>query len=329
MNFLQVTGISKQQEQDKHWILQDISFTQQQFTKLAIAGETGSGKSTLLKIIAGLAQPDNGQVYFEDVRVLGPYEQLIPGHKGIAYLQQNFDLPHFLRVEQVLEYVNELPEAEAQTLYEVCRINHLMKRRTDQLSGGEKQRIAMARLLIGMPRLLLMDEPFSNLDMIHKNILKSVIRDIGERLHISCILISHDPMDSLSWADEIIVMRNAAIVQQGTPYQLYRQPVNEYVAGLLGRYNLVPASAAGVFANIPGLSFNDKSLFARPEHFRLVASPENAAGGQISEVLYYGGFYELDIALPGQNITVRTDDAGYQKGDTVYVTIVAEDAWYI
>src|SRR6478752_3027013 len=103
---------------------------------------------------------------------------------------------------------SRIPGTIAKTVFEVCRISHLLKRKTDQLSGGEKQRIALARVLISYPKLLILDEPFSNLDLIHKNVLKSIIDDIGTQLQITCILASHDPLDTLSWADEMLVLRN-------------------------------------------------------------------------------------------------------------------------
>ncbi|HEY8968242.1 MAG TPA: ATP-binding cassette domain-containing protein, partial [Puia sp.] len=146
--------------------LGDVRMVLSKGWRMAVAGETGSGKTSLLKTIAGLMP--GGRVFFEGQRVLGPLEKLIPGHPGIAYLSQQFELPQHLRIEQVLEYANELPEEEAQELFRVCQIDHLMKRKTHQLSGGERQRIALAKLLIAAPRLLLLDEPFSNLDMIHK-----------------------------------------------------------------------------------------------------------------------------------------------------------------
>jgi len=218
--------------------LENINFTLQKNQRLAIAGETGSGKSTLLKIIAGLVTPAGGSVSFEGKRVSGPLERLIPGQPGIAYLSQHFELWHNYRVAEILDYNNDLEPADATHLYQLCHIDHLLGRRTDQLSGGERQRIALARLLVHPPRLLLLDEPFSNLDMNHKRTLKTVIKNIAQKFDITAILVSHDPYDTLTWADRLIVLKDAQIIQQGPPREVYEQPLDEYTAGLLGDYTL-------------------------------------------------------------------------------------------
>lgn len=271
--------------------------------KMAVAGETGSGKTSLLKTIAGLMP--GGRVFFEGQRVLGPLEKLIPGHPGIAYLSQQFELPQHLRIEQVLEYANELPEEEARELFRVCQIDHLMKRKTHQLSGGERQRIALAKLLIASPRLLLLDEPFSNLDMIHKEVLKSVIRDIGRKLDITCMLVSHDPLDTLSWADEILVLRDGKVVQQGPPMQVYQAPVDEYVAGLFGKYNLIDGR------------------IVRPEQIALFSTMQpGALRGRIETVSFWGSFYETVVLTDsGLRLMVRVWERGLTTGEIVYVTV--------
>jgi iron(III) transport system ATP-binding protein len=204
MALLEVAGIGKKGKEQ--FIVQNINFTQQLLEKIAIAGETGSGKTTLLKMIGGLAQPDEGTITFEGERVLGPFEKLIPGHPHIAYLSQHFELRNNYRVEEELESKNLLTDAAADNIYRICKIGHLLKRKTNELSGGERQRIVLAKLLTTSPKLLLLDEPFSNLDAIHKNIIKSVLLDIGTQLNTSCILVSHDAADTLSWADRILVL---------------------------------------------------------------------------------------------------------------------------
>jgi ABC-type sugar transport system ATPase subunit len=299
MDLLQVSGVMKQHQGIP--VLKETSFTQQKFQKIAIAGETGSGKSTLMKIIGGLVQADAGTVLFENVRVKGPEEVLLPGHPGIAYLSQHFELRNHYRVEELLSYSNKLSDEDAANIYQVCRITHLMKRKNDQLSGGEKQRIALAKLLITSPRLLLLDEPFSNLDMIHENILKSVIHDLSEKLGVTCMLISHDAPDILSWADEVIVMKDGAIIQQGTPELIYNKPVNEYTAALFGRYNLI------------------ENKIIRPEKIKIVKEDKNARKGKVNKILFFGSYYELEVQLSDSIIKVNTVECNFKKGDTVYV----------
>ncbi len=327
MFLVEVIGIEKKEERGNG--LSNINFTQKKLEKIAIAGETGSGKSTLLKIIAGLGQPDGGKVLFEDKRVKGPLEELIPGQKGIAYLSQDFALPHFLTVEQVLIYANPLPDALAEKdemakeLYATCKIAHLLKRRTDQLSGGEKQRVALTKLLLTQPRLLLLDEPFSNLDMLHKSLLKSVINEISDRLNITCTLVSHDPLDSLSWADTILVMKDGAIVQHATPEEIYKQPINEYVAGLFGKYNLLPSSISKALLGARDKTKGREGLFIRPENFVITKSQKDlSAKGIVQKVSFFGSYYEIEIKVEGVVITVQTQLQLYLlKGEGVFVSL--------
>lgn len=320
MAFLKVSKVGKQQGES--FILNHISFQQKQFQKIAIVGESGSGKSTLLKIIGGLIQPDSGNVLFENKHVEGPNEKLIPGHPKIAYLSQHFELRNNYRVEEILEYANTLPDNEAQQLYEVCHISHLLKRKTDQVSGGEKQRIAMARLLIGSPKLFLLDEPFSNLDLLHRNTLRSVIRNMGDKLGITCMLVSHDPLDALSWADEIIVLQNGQIVQQGSPEQVYRQPTSEYVAGLFGKYNVLSNAQATALGIKLKSSVNGKQIFIRPENLKLTASKgKTAVLGKVNDITFLGSGYDIEVQLPNTIVTVKTHDCTVTKGDKVYVSL--------
>lgn len=280
-----------------------VSFFLQKGQKMAIAGETGSGKSTLLRTIAGLMQPAEGEVRFEEKRVLGPQERLVPGEPGIAYLSQHFELWHNYRVSEVLSYANDLSEEDAADLYTICQIDHLLGRRTDQLSGGERQRIALARLLVKPPKLLLLDEPFSNLDLIHKDVLKAVIRDLGEKLDITCMLVSHDPLDLMGWADELLVLRHGGLVQQGTPEQVYRKPVDEYVAGLLGKYNLI------------------QGKLIRPEDILLVS--RGGIQGKVETVVFQGSYYELGVRVGADLFTVRTGRNGVMQGGTVFLELGA------
>ena len=312
MSLLIVRSIEKEHEGKK--ILKGISFAQGAFQKIAIAGETGSGKTTLLKIIAGLDQPSRGEIVFDGEKVKGSSEQLVPGHPAIAYLPQFFELPKFLRVEQVLAYSNKLTDREATRLFKLCHIQHLLKRKTNELSGGERQRIALCRLLIGKPTLLLLDEPFSNLDLILKSRLKEVIHDVSAVLKITCLLVSHDPDDTLPWADEILVMRAGKIIQQGTPQRIYQQPINAYVAGLFGK-----------FARLNDLQLRllkkTDRKFLRPEDFIFVKRNSAALTGVVHKISFLGNGYEIETLIEHELIALRAKACTFKVGQVVFVEV--------
>lgn len=315
MSFLSIKKVRKQA--DKQWILKDVSLKQYRFEKLAIVGETGSGKSTLLKVIAGLEQADSGEVTFDGVRVKGPDETLLPGHTGIAYLSQMFELPKFLRVSQVLDYANVLSESSATKIFKLCRIQHLLERKTDQLSGGEQHRVALARQLLTQPKLLLLDEPFSNIDSLQKSNLQSVLADVTQQLGITTILVSHDPLDVLSWAETILVLRRGKILQYGTPHDIYYEPSDEYVAGMLGKYNIVPK---GFYKTLSGLNCATDVL-VRPEQFKLTLSGRKGMKGKVLASRFYGTYYEVDVLVKKEIFCARLFTNQYLVGSEVVINL--------
>ena len=318
-DFLTLANISL--EERGATVLRDISFAQPLGRKLALAGESGAGKSTLLQVIAGLVQPTGGEVRFAGRRVKGPVDVLVPGHPGIVYLSQKSDLPHSLRVEQVLRYANKRPAAEAEAVYEVCRITGLMGRRTDQLSGGEQQRVALARLLLTAPRLLLLDEPFSNLDRVHKQQLQTIIREVGEELAITCLLVSHDPTDTLPWANELLVLERGRLVQQGPPEQVYRQPVSEYVAALFGDYNRLDGTDMRALLAAPRRKLPGPALLVRPENMRLHPAGHPGVAGTVRAVRFMGSYYEVEVQLADTLIRVRQPGATAVAGESVSISL--------
>lgn len=306
MVLLSVRGLGK--EEKTGFSVKDIHFSQEQYQQIAIVGETGSGKTSLLKMIAGLMQPDTGDIIFEGNRVPGPLEKLLPGHPRIAYLSQHFELRNNYRVEEELEARNKLSEEDARSIYEVCRIDHLLKRRTDQLSGGERQRIVLARLLTTSPSLLLLDEPYSNLDRQHTQVIKAVLKDLVEQWKISCIMVSHDAEDLLAWADRVLVMREGRIIQDGSPESVYHQPFDHYTATLLGECNVLTPSLAGLL--LPGFdSHPEKQWMLRPEQIGVTDESTTPVSGSIREVHFCGSHYLLELDCMGQLLLVRTNIA--------------------
>lgn len=318
MSFLKITGITK--NGDDGPILHDVSFSKRRSQRIAIIGETGSGKSTLLKIIAGLIQPDAGEVVFENKTLSGPADQLVPGHREIGYLSQDYELPKFLRVEQVLEYSRTLSKEEANRIFEICQIDHLYNRKTDHISGGERQRIAIARLLITYPKVLLLDEPFSNLDRGHKAILKTVIADIEAKLKIGVVLVSHDPEDILPWADTIVVMKEGRILQKGTAQNIYQKPTTEYTAGLLGNYVLIDPGKS-VFSKYLYNGKGRRNVIVRPESFRVHLKQKRGIAGKVVAINYFGTHQEANIQCGSESILVSTPPFQLKVGKKVYVSL--------
>ena len=313
MDFLQVNNLSSSPQQGS-FTLKNISFTQQSSQKIAIAGETGAGKTSLMKIIGGLIQAASGEMIFRGETLRGPDWQLIPGHPGMAYLSQHFELRNNYRMEELLSYANEMHSTDADLLYKICRIDHLMKRKSDELSGGEKQRIALARLLVSKPALLLLDEPFSNLDLIHKKILKDVIDDISAQLSITCMMASHDPSDILPWADEIIILQNGELVQQGSPEEIYRNPINENVGALMGEYNYIPAEEVLLLC---GKDRGD--LFVRPQDI-IITEDHTEIAGAVRSCNFYGAYYRMIVDIDGLDLIIFSNKA-FSPGKVVYLKI--------
>lgn len=294
-------------------ILDDINLVIEPFKRTALIGETGSGKSTLLKIMAGLNQPSTGVAIFEGKRIEGPLEVLIPGHKQIGYLSQHFELLNNYRVEELLDMANKMDQKEADAIYHLCKIDHLLKRKTNAISGGERQRIALAKVLVGNPKLLLLDEPFTNLDLTNNKIINAIIKELCDKKKTTVILVSHDPANILSWADEIMVLQHGKVIQTGTPEQIYNSPINEYTAGLLGEYNLIDTEdKIRHLLKLP----NDR-LYFRPEEFNVVNNEGSSTVGSIEQKSFYGDHYKLNIKVDNKNLAILVRQTSYTNGEEV------------
>ena len=318
MEFLLAEEISRKEQSGT--VLHKISFTVEQHKKIAIIGETGSGKSTLLKIISGHAQPETGRVFYQGNKVLGPNEQLIPGHPGIAYLSQHFELRNNYFVHEILDYANKMSEIEAEKIFKVCQVHHLLKRKTDQLSGGEKQRIALSRLLVGKPSLLLLDEPFSNLDMPHKKIIRTVLQKISDDLGTTCMLISHDPEDFLPWADHIMVLKEGKLIQQGNTTEIYTTPLNEYIAGLTGSYNLITSNSIQL-RNKWGLPLGGDDIIIRPEKINITEISHNGIEAIVRKIQFHGFYSSILVETTEQELTIHLQDNHLDLGEKIHLAI--------
>jgi ABC-type sugar transport system ATPase subunit len=312
-----VEAVHLTKKQKDGFAVNAISFTQNAGEKIAIAGETGSGKTSLLKMIGGLLQPDDGQVLFDGKRVEGPLEQLIPGHPKIAYLSQYFELRNNYEVHELLEMAGHLDDHEIIPLFQLCRIQHLLNRKTMELSGGEKQRVVLAMQLVKKPALLLLDEPFSNMDAIHTTEMKAVVHDVAEEKGVSIIMVSHNGKDVLPWADTIYIMQAGSFVQTGTPHEIYHQPANAYCAGLFGEYSEVPAPFFERL-HIPVQKTDAKSpMIVRPEHLKITSS-HNYLPVVVQQSFFMGAVYLLQVVHNETTFRIQSNKP-YEAGTELYI----------
>ncbi|MBL7887745.1 MAG: ABC transporter ATP-binding protein [Flavobacterium sp.] len=226
----------------KEITLSKISFDLDSCKTLAVIGESGCGKSTLLKLIYGLYDLDKGQIFWNDVEVLGPKFNLIPGVDSMKYLAQDFDLMPFITVaENVGKYLSNIyPEKKkirVMELLEIVEMTEFATTKAKNLSGGQMQRVALARVLALEPELLLLDEPFSHIDNFRKNSLRRKLFAYLKEKQITCIVATHDSTDVLSFANEVLVMKDGKVIEKGTPKFVYENPKNKYVASLFGDVN--------------------------------------------------------------------------------------------
>ena len=213
----------------------------------AIIGPSGAGKTTLLRLIGGLIQPDQGEILLHGSRLSQGYDPLVPGFEEVKIVHQDYQLKANMTVRENLNYalIGYEPTYKIQRieqLLSICRLQNLADRDASQLSGGQKQRVSIARALATEPEVILMDEPFSNLDPMTKNVLLQESRQIANDTNTTIVLVTHDTRDALEVADQIHVLINGRIVQSDTPTGLYQKPEKPEIANLLGYMNFISSN---------------------------------------------------------------------------------------
>lgn len=286
----------------------------------AIIGASGSGKSTLLKLIYGLLEPANGEIRYRGWLVPTRKDKLIPGHEAMKMVSQNFDDLNLYakvwdNVASQLSNINlEYKQRKTEETLQKLQILHLAQKRVADLSGGERQRVAISRALVNDPEVLLMDEPFNQVDAAFRDALQQDIKQIVADTGLTVLLVSHDPAEVLAMSDQLIVMKDGKIIDDGKPKDLYFKPSNIYTAQLLAKSNILSASQA------KELSIETSSNIAiHQEDISLTA--DESARFQVQEIKFRGMYYEYVVG--NGDVSIRAAKIGLPtiaKGDKVQVS---------
>ncbi|WP_417429410.1 sulfate/molybdate ABC transporter ATP-binding protein [Halpernia sp.] len=269
---------------------------------VALVGESGCGKSTLLNLIYGLLQWEEGEIILDNENLYGPKTNIVPGESTIKMVAQTYDLMPFATVaENVGKFLSNINLAQKKEkitqLLEVVGLEDYANILPKYLSGGQQQRVAIARALSQMPKLLLLDEPFSNLDYSRKIELRERLFKYVRENALSLIISTHDIQDIMPWTDRLIILMDGRLIQNDTPKETYENPYNDYVAKLFGEVN--------IFKNEEKEKLNLVKNYYFPQQIKIA---ENGIQAKVLESRFAGSYYWNNINLEEKNLVVYTEN---------------------
>ncbi|MEO9258225.1 MAG: ATP-binding cassette domain-containing protein [Crocinitomicaceae bacterium] len=298
MSLLQIEHISK--KWDNRLVLDDVSFEIPENKTTVILGKSGGGKSTLLKIIAGLVNPDEGDIKIDDKIQPKAFQQLIPGNDFIKLVNQDFQLDIYHTVEENIRLkILHLKQDEQVTLTEellqLFELNSIADKKALQISGGEQQRLALARALALEPKFLLLDEPFVHLDQSMKTKVGDFLTRLKEKKKTSIVLVTHDGKEALSWGDRIIFLQQGKIMREDAPKAFYEHPT-DFEEGLF-------------FGELNEINYQGKKYFFRPEMY-VFSDAKEAISVTFHTNRYIGrGYLNYGVTMQNENIVIESKEA--------------------
>lgn len=329
---LKISNVSK--IFDKNVALNDINLEIQAGEFVCLLGPSGCGKSTLLRLIAGLDHPSSGKIYIGNRDMTN----FPPSKRNFGIMFQSYALfPNLTAFENVAYGLRNKKirkkdiDERVDRLFDMIKLSNAKNRLPSQMSGGEQQRIALARALATEPDFLLLDEPLSALDAKVRLSLRKEICNIQKELKLTTIMVTHDQDEALTMADRIIVMNKSVVMQSGTPQQIYEKPENPFVADFIGSINFIDDKQSKAYG------FHENGHVAiRPEKIEISKDETNASlRGKITDI-EFRGFYDrvsvivshivygdmkLAVDVPFQ--TAKT--MGFQINDTIFVNLPREE----
>jgi iron(III) transport system ATP-binding protein len=323
-----------------------VSLDIQQGELVTLLGPSGCGKTTTLRIIAGFEFPTSGSILLDGKEI----NMLPPNKRDMSMVFQSYAIfPHLNVVENIAYGLNVQHISKSEIAQRVKRVMDLVqlggyeKRAPNQLSGGQQQRVALARALVMEPKVLLMDEPLSNLDAKLRETMRTEIRRIQQSLGITSVYVTHDQIEAMTLSDRVVVMNQGLIEQVGSPKEVYRYPATRFVADFIGRANFIDATVVdgqpgNLVVKVHGQTVRLSSvkehfstgskliLIARPEMIRVGA--EGELPGVVRRAAYLGNMVDYDIEVNGQLLTAVEVDPRvttiYPEGSQVCVSLLAD-----
>ncbi len=328
----------------------DVSISIEKGQFVTLLGPSGCGKTTTLRLIAGFEFPTSGHIIVDNQRL----EDVPPNRRDMAMVFQSYAIFPHLNVFENIAYglnVQRRPQAEikerAARVIELVELTGLENRAPNQLSGGQQQRVALARALVMEPKVLLMDEPLSNLDAKLREQMRTEIRRIQKQLGITSVYVTHDQIEAMTLSDRVVVMSQGKIEQIGPPSDVYRAPQTRFVADFIGRANFIEATVRerrndqlvldALGATLTASTSTEYAtgqvvtLVARPEMIE-IDSPQAHTQGTVRRVVYLGNVIEYDVEVGGQLLSLVEHDPRrttiHPEGQAVKVRFL-EDCLYV
>ena len=338
-------------------VVRDVSLRIREGEFFTFLGPSGCGKTTLLRMIAGFVEPDEGSVYLDGQ----PVNQVPPWRRDLGMVFQNYALwPHMTVFENVAFGLRErkVPRGEVKTrvakALEQVDLKGTEGRRPSQLSGGQQQRVALARTLVIQPRVLLLDEPLSNLDAKLRVEMRLELLKLQREIGLTTIYVTHDQEEALAMSNRIAVIHQGQVIQEGVPREVYEQPANDFIAGFVGQSNLIAGKILKMTKDEIVIELADRSrlnicrpasfnmvqvddrvlLSLRPEAIELTEKDFRSDGssrieGKILAAAYQGASIEYEIAALGRALKARmTNPKGkiqFHRNDEVVLSFAMED----
>lgn len=298
---LEVKNLYFNYQNDKP-LFQNLNLNVDEGQIIALVGESGCGKSTLLSLIYGLIDWQGGEILFEGEKLFGPKGNLVPGESQMKFVAQNYDLmPYGTVYDNVGKFISNInlkdKKEKVEELLDVVGLTEFAKVIPKNLSGGQQQRVAIARALAVLPKMLLLDEPFSNLDFSRKFELREKLFNYVKENNLSLIISTHNLEEVLPWADKIVVLQQGRLIQNDSPRETYENPYNDYVARLLGEVNIFTE------AEKTQLNLNKTNYF--PHQIKIA---ERGVEATVSDSRFAGSHYRNKLLINDKSIIIYTDE---------------------